>query len=255
MINVKLRKNDSSVIEMQLPDDAVATRNLLRLNGRYFVYAGIAGGALMFNEGAEVFDVSALVIDRPRVTPSLQVASGIMVSLDRPDPDDINIFDIAASLSKLCRYNGHTKEPYCVSEHSCHVHDYVEAQGGSIADRKAALLHDSPEYLVGDMTKPLKGVVGPSFAQVEFNVWSAICTRFGMSLELPSIVKESDLRILFNEKAAVFKKDVDWGWEMDPLPGIEIGFWTWQEAGAAFLLRAGRLGLFTSYEYDNWLSA
>ena len=96
-----------------------------------------------------------------KIAPSLQTASGHLISLLDPDPAMIEIADIASVLSRICRYAGHTRFPYSVAEHSVLITRWLQAQGCSVEVQKQGLLHDAPEYLVGDNARPLKELIGP----------------------------------------------------------------------------------------------
>lgn len=253
MMNVRLYGNDSQLTEIQLPDDMVASRSIIRIDGRYFGFSGIAGGALVFREsdGAPL-DVSGYVTWMPPIVPSLQVSSGQLVSIINPEPEEILFRDIAASLSKICRYNGHTVDHYSVAEHSVLIYRYLRSQSEIPVDNdtlKAALLHDAPEYLIGDMTKPFKKHIGEPFTAVEGVVWLAVASRFGISPDLPNVVRDAHARILFNEKDQVFLRKVDWGWKLEPLPGVVVQFWNWRRAYDEYMECALECGLITEREY------
>lgn len=77
--------------------------------------------------------------------------TGKFIDLDCMVMDDIEIVDIAHSLSRINRYNGHTIKPYSVAEHSCIMFDHMD-----LTLKKAALLHDAHEAYIGDIVKPVK---------------------------------------------------------------------------------------------------
>ena len=175
-----------------------------------------------------------------KIAPSLQTASGHLISLLDPDPAMIEITDIASVLSRICRYAGHARFPYSVAEHSVLITRWLQAQGCSVEVQKQGLLHDAPEYLLGDVARPLKQLLAPQYQQVETRIWNAVCFRFGLFTLMFPEVKEADNRILFDEKAVVFKHDVDWGWSLEPL-GIEIEFWSPERATEEFMNEFNRL--------------
>ena len=174
-----------------------------------------------------------------KIAPSLQTASGHLISLLDPDPAMIEIADIASVLSRICRYAGHTKLPYSVAEHSVLITRWLQAQGCSVEVQKQGLLHDAPEYLIGDMTRPLKQLC-PEFKRIETGIWNAVCNRFEIDPVMFPEVKEADNRILFDEKAQVFKHNLDWGWSL-PALGVEINFWSSGSARIHFLDESNRL--------------
>ena len=175
-----------------------------------------------------------------KIAPSLQTASGHLISLLDPDPAMIEIADIAMVLGRIGRYAGHSRFPYSVAEHSVLITRWLQAQGCSVEVQKQGLLHDAPEYLVGDNARPLKELIGPPMKQVETRIWNAVCSKFGLFTIMFPEVKEADNRILFDEKAVVFKHDVDWGWSL-PALGVEINFWSAEVAEFEFMNEFNRL--------------
>ena len=122
-----------------------------------------------------------------------RMLSGRRLDLLDPTPVDIEIEDIAHGLAFVARWNGQTLGdwPYSVAEHSLLVEDLF----GRIAPaapprwRLAALLHDAPEYVIGDMISPVKSAVGPGYGDLEVRLATAIHLRFGLPAALPQTVK------------------------------------------------------------------
>ncbi|MEM6938684.1 MAG: HD family hydrolase [Pseudomonadota bacterium] len=122
-----------------------------------------------------------------------RMLSGRRLDLLDPTPVDIEIEDIAHGLAFVARWNGQTQGEYAysVAEHSL----LVETLFGRIAPkapgkwRLAALLHDAPEYVIGDMISPVKAAVGPSYGQLDDRLTAAIHLRFGLPAALPVDVK------------------------------------------------------------------
>lgn len=118
--------------------------------------------------------------------------SGRRLDLLDPTPMDIEVEDIAHGLAFVARWNGQTRGdyPYSVAEHSL----LVEEMFGRIAPawearwRLAALLHDAPEYVIGDMISPVKGAVGPGYGALEERLAAAVHLRFGLPAALPGPV-------------------------------------------------------------------
>jgi hypothetical protein len=133
--------------------------------------------------------------------------SGAYFDFLDPKPESVRIEDVAHSLSHLARFTGHTNKFYSVAQHSCRVADMVKRE-----NKIAALLHDSPEYVVGDMATPLKSLL-PSYKVIERAVWTkAICPAFGLPEELPEEVKIADYKsflieimVLFPNKNAIIE--------------------------------------------------
>jgi 5'-deoxynucleotidase YfbR-like HD superfamily hydrolase len=119
--------------------------------------------------------------------------SGRRLDLLDPSPFDIEIEDIAHGLAFVARWNGQTRgeHPFSVAEHSLLVEDIF----GRIAPqappgwRLAALLHDAPEYVIGDMISPVKGAVGPGYAALDERLAAAVHLRFGLPAVLPARLK------------------------------------------------------------------
>ncbi|MCX8954674.1 HD family hydrolase [Ruegeria sp. NA] len=122
-----------------------------------------------------------------------RMLSGRRLDLLDPTPVDIEIEDIAHGLAFVARWNGQTRGDfaYSVAEHSL----LVEELFGRIAPktpvkwRLAALLHDAPEYVIGDMISPVKSAVGPGYGALDDRLAAAIHIRFGLPAEVPKAVK------------------------------------------------------------------
>ena len=124
-----------------------------------------------------------------------RMLSGRRLDLLDPTPVDIEVADIAHGLAFVARWNGQTTGdwPYSVAEHSLLVEAlYGRAQPAVPARwRLAALLHDAPEYVIGDMISPVKSAVGPGYAALEARLSAAIHLRFGLPAVLPVPVKKA----------------------------------------------------------------
>ena len=124
-----------------------------------------------------------------------RMLSGRRLDLLDPTPVDIEIEDIAHGLSFVARWNGQTfgEFPYSVAEHSILVEQlYSAAQPKAPANwRLAALLHDAPEYVIGDMISPVKTAVGPGYAELDERLTAAIHIRFGLPAAIPVATKRA----------------------------------------------------------------
>lgn len=123
-----------------------------------------------------------------------RMLSGRRLDLLDPTPVDIEIADIAHGLAFVARWNGQTQGdwPYSVAEHALLVEDLFSAAprvGGDPRWQLAALLHDAPEYVIGDMISPVKAAVGPGYAALDKRLSAAIHIRFGLPAVLPAPVK------------------------------------------------------------------
>jgi len=119
--------------------------------------------------------------------------SGRRLDLLDPTPVDIELEDIAHGLAFVARWNGQTTGdwPYSVAEHSLLVEALIGLMEPSLAPRwrLAALLHDAPEYVIGDMISPVKAAVGPDYGALDLRLTAAIHLRFGLPSTLPKAIK------------------------------------------------------------------
>lgn len=123
-----------------------------------------------------------------------RMLSGRRLDLLDPSPLDIEIEDIAHGLAFVARWNGQTvgNYPYSVAEHSIFVEELFSRLNPQ-ADRKwklAALLHDAPEYVIGDMISPVKAAVGPNYEDLDQRLTAAINLRFGLPAKIPELIKK-----------------------------------------------------------------
>ncbi len=123
-----------------------------------------------------------------------RMLSGRRLDLLDPTPVDIEIEDIAHGLAFVARWNGQTHGDYAysVAEHSLLV-ETLFARLNPKAPTKwklAALLHDAPEYVIGDMISPVKSAVGPGYGALDERLTAAIHIRFGLPAALPKTVKQ-----------------------------------------------------------------
>jgi 5'-deoxynucleotidase YfbR-like HD superfamily hydrolase len=121
-----------------------------------------------------------------------RMLSGRRLDLLDPSPDDIEIEDIAHGLARVARWNGQTvgDHAFSVAQHGLVVVDIATALGPAMAARwqLAALLHDAPEYVIGDLISPFKAAVGLDYKAFESRLLQAIHRRFGLPAELPEAV-------------------------------------------------------------------
>ena len=120
--------------------------------------------------------------------------SGRRLDLLDPTPFDIEIEDIAHGLAFVARWNGQTRGdwPYSVAEHSLLVEQaYTQMTSAPQARwQLAALLHDAPEYVIGDMISPVKHAVGPAYRDMDLRIAEAVHRRFGLPARLPDGVSK-----------------------------------------------------------------
>lgn len=113
-----------------------------------------------------------------------RMLSGRRLDLIDPSALDIEIADIAHGLARVARWNGQTKgaEIFSVAQHSLLVEAIFAKLDPAAprADKLGALLHDGPEYVIGDMISPFKAVMGGAYKDVEHRLLAAILLRFGL---------------------------------------------------------------------------
>jgi 5'-deoxynucleotidase YfbR-like HD superfamily hydrolase len=119
--------------------------------------------------------------------------SGRRLDLLDPSPLDIEIEDIAHGLSRVARWNGQTvgAHAFSVAQHSMIVEEICRklAPGWDRKRRLLALLHDAPEYVIGDMISPFKAALGLDYKEFELKLEAAIHVRFGLPAHPPAAIK------------------------------------------------------------------
>jgi uncharacterized protein len=133
-----------------------------------------------------------------------RMLSGRRLDLIDPSPLDVEIGDIAHGLARVARWNGQTKGPeiFSVAQHSLLVEALFAARDvASPQARLAALLHDAPEYVIGDMISPFKAAVGGDYKLVEARLKRAVLIRFGLTAE-PS--EDLERRIKVADRASAY---------------------------------------------------
>jgi uncharacterized protein len=129
-----------------------------------------------------------------------RMLSGRRLDLLDPSPLDIEIEDIAHGLARVARWNGQTTgaHAFSVAQHSLVVEEVCRkiAPGWDKSKRLMALLHDAPEYVIGDMISPFKAVLRDDYKKVEARLLHAVSLRFGLPAHWPAplvkIVKTAD---------------------------------------------------------------
>jgi hypothetical protein len=124
-----------------------------------------------------------------------RMLSGRRLDLIDPSPLDIEIADIAHGLARVARWNGQTRGPeiFSVAQHSLLVEALFGAGApqASRGERLAALLHDAPEYVIGDMISPFKAAIGGDYKIVENRLLEAIFLRFGLPAEMAPVLAKA----------------------------------------------------------------
>ncbi|MGE0849346.1 MAG: HD domain-containing protein [Hyphomicrobiaceae bacterium] len=118
-----------------------------------------------------------------------RMLSGRRLDLLDPAPKDIEIEDIAHGLARVARWNGQTlgDHAFSVAQHALLVEEIATAMQPDLTRRwqLAALLHDAPEYVVGDLISPFKAAVGLNYKAFEIRLLEAVHRRFGLPPSLP----------------------------------------------------------------------
>lgn len=141
--------------------------------------------------------------DNPGMIPDIQTYSGYFFNFLNPDPNTINIVDIAHALSNECRFGGHCKWHYSVAQHSVYVSRLCPLEL-----KFAGLMHDAPEHVVKDMMSPLKMLL-PDYKKVEKRVTKIIMNKFGLPELVHPAVKVADIRMLATEKRDIMGPLID----------------------------------------------
>ena len=136
-----------------------------------------------------------------------RMLSGRRLDLLDPSALDVEIEDIAHGLARVARWNGQTVGPhiFSVAQHTLLVEEIARARTPGLDKRArlAILLHDAPEYVIGDMISPFKVVIGGAYKAVEARLLTAIHLRFGLPAKLPDdllrLIKEADRGAAFLE--------------------------------------------------------
>ncbi|MBL8560261.1 MAG: HD family hydrolase [Hyphomonadaceae bacterium] len=136
-----------------------------------------------------------------------RMLSGRKLDLLDPSPLDIEIEDIAHGLARVARWNGQTRgaHPFSVAQHSLVVLDILRVIAPRLPPNAqlAALLHDAPEYVIGDMISPFKNALGLDYRAFENRLAAAIHLRFGLPAEpaatLKAQIKRADLMSAYLE--------------------------------------------------------
>jgi hypothetical protein len=178
--------------------------------------------------------------------------SGRRLDLLDPSPLDVEIEDIAHGLARVARWNGQTTGPqiFSVAQHSLLVEAFTGrlTPGLTRADKLTALLHDAPEYVIGDIISPFKAVLGGEYKGVEARLQRAIHLRFSLPAQpavgLARQIKAADRVAAFVEATQVAGFALDEAEAIFGRPEVDpsdldtlLASMSAEEAKAAFLAR------------------
>lgn len=179
------------------------------------------------------------MIDVPRKGDWIQTFTGRKFWPMDPRADEIDIRDIAHSLSMMCRFNGHVRRFYSVAQHCVLLSHHVPIQ-----DRLWGLMHDASEAYIADVSSPVKKLDAMApYRDAERAIMASVCERFDLPMVQPASVSEADLRMLATEKRDLLI-DAGHGWRLNvaPYDNVLIESWWPEKAEAAFLQRFRELG-------------
>jgi len=148
-----------------------------------------------------------------------RMLSGRRLDLLNPSPLDIEIGDIAHGLARVARWNGQTigDHAFSVAEHCLLVETIAGALSPGLSRNYslATLMHDAPEYVIGDLISPFKAALALDYKSFEKKLLAAIHIRFGLPLELPEeiskLIKRADKIAAYYEATALAGFSVEEG--------------------------------------------
>ena len=181
------------------------------------------------------------------MTSSILTYTGKWFDVLKPDPELIDLRDIAAALSKLCRFGGHCRQFYSVAEHSLIASQWMSQRTNGDSTLSAwALLHDASEAYMVDIPRPVKRQL-QEYVRLEDAIQEAIAERFSFPWPMPKEVHEVDGDLLALELRSYMPAQPTE--KLPPLPLIELGgglpgntLWP-DQAEAEFLKHAKSLQL------------
>lgn len=150
----------------------------------------------------------------------IQTFTGLTFDYLHPQPDTINLNDIAHALALSTRYAGHCSSFYSVGQHSvlCAIMAGKLGANMDMDGRRWALLHDATEAYMSDLPRPLKDLI-PQYRTMEDNLHRVIANKFGLSWPMPKIVKEIDTQMMITEARILLTQPLGPAWT--PWNGIE----------------------------------
>ena len=186
--------------------------------------------------------------------------SGRRLDLLDPSPLDVELSDIAHGLARVARWNGQTlgDYPFSVAQHSVLVLEIFKAlnPGADASAQLHALLHDAPEYVMGDLISPFKAAIGGNYKEVEIRLLGAIYLRFSLGAVPPAAlakqIKRADREAAYFEAVhlAGFEAEVAGGlfgvravpaFDLEEFDGL-IRPWPTREAHDRFVAAVENLG-------------
>ena len=180
--------------------------------------------------GGRTLDAEGLVIGQ---SDAIYTYTGRMIRPLDPNPDDIDIEDIAHALSMQCRFTGHLRKFYSVAEHCVLAARLVEPE-----QRLETLLHDASEAYLSDIARPVKKAPGfaETYHKYEAQLERAIQQRFGLPVgPMPDYVKKADDRMLGVEIHELCHPNFVDAYGVIPADGVSVQCWSPRMAEGFFL--------------------
>jgi uncharacterized protein len=167
----------------------------------------------------------------------IETYTGKFLDLLDPKPEEIDIRDIAHSLSMQCRFTGHTRSYYSVAEHCVRCSEYARKVHTSPMLALQCLFHDAAEAYLSDVSTPLKKLL-PAYSLLEDDFMRVILKKFDVDPNAPKLVKEIDIVMLENESYHLLpSKGGSWGIELlIPACDSEPYCWNPEQAEYSFLV-------------------
>lgn len=170
----------------------------------------------------------------------IRLLSGALFNYNDPGACHVEISDIAAALSKVCRFAGHIHQFYSVAQHAVNTSLIVAPEYAF-----DALMHDTAEAFTNDIPTPLKYAV-PMFKELEVRIEAAMAERFGFRYPLHEAIKTADLQMLGIEKVLLKRDMSNWGVleavEWDHIAHlVDLNSWTPEMAYDQFMWRYRQL--------------
>lgn len=180
----------------------------------------------------------------PRVFGLMATVSGRMFDVLNPNPAEVSLDEIAHGLSQINRFNGHTRFPYSVAQHAelC-ARECLRRYPGMFEAALAVLHHDSAEAYLGDVIRPIKGLIGPVYRQLESRVQAAIHRQFEIRIDAATtaVIHECDNAVVRTEAHELMIGSDKWNWgTIQPAP-VRIEEIAPHEAKARFMAMHYRL--------------
>ncbi len=163
----------------------------------------------------------------------MRLQSGSLVDVLALRPGDVNLGDIAHSLSQLCRFGGQCDTFYSVAQHSVHIAETMFQMTGDAIRAKRALLHDAAEAYLGDLPRPIKQQPELDyFTALEDRVLDTVYQCFGIPNVPDKILTALDNGIVLIEARQLFQPPFEprgvsqhleilgWNLRIDPWPPL-----------------------------------